>query len=1615
VQTYLLDTHGQPVPLGVSAELVIGGAGVARGYLRAPDLTAARFVPDTFSNKIGARLYRSGDLVRYRPGGEIGFLGRLDYQVKIRGHRIEPGEVEAALRKDPQVREALVSETEERHGDKRLVAYIVAERQAGLSLTALQKSLRELLPDYMIPTGWVLLDQMPLTPNGKVDRAALPEPGRTRLDTGQSFVAPPTIIEEALAAIWRQVLDLRQVGSDDNFFWLGGHSLLATQIMSRIRESFQVELPVRSLFESPTLAELSKRIEAAMQSGTSVAAPPLKPLPHDDQMPLSFAQQRLWFLNQLMPGSNAYNLPAEMSIDLRLNVGVLEQSLSEVVRRHEVLRTTFALAGGHAVQRIASPVSLALPLVDLRHLGADERGPVAERLRHEDALRPFDLEAGPLIRSVLIRLDEERYLLLLNMHHTVSDGWSMGVLLHEVETLYASYSHGLPSALAELAVQYADYARWQRDWLQDEVLNDEVTFWKRQLDGAPTLLELETDHPRQFLRTLRGAHHPVVFSPEVSQWLREFHQQEGATLFMTLMAGFHALLLRYTGQSSILVGTPIAGRSRVELEPMIGFFVNMIPIRTNFSSSPSFRELVNQVRDSALAAYTHQELPFDKLVEELQPKRAPGRNPIFQAILAFQNAAPRMSMAKVGLPAGVPVSADIKFDLEVHLSDGPGGVSGSFVYSPELFEPSFIGRMADHFQRLFEQAMGAPDRDLSTFSLLDEAEYRQVVEEWNETGVALPEGSMQRLFEEQAAERPDAIAVEFEEEHLSYGELNRRGNRLAQQLQGEGVGPEVFVGVMVERSAEMIVGLLGVVKAGGAYVPINLTDPPQRLRLILGNAGIKVVVTSREIAVGLADTELTKVYVEADEQVGQEGAVENPASRVRPDNLAYLMYTSGSTGAPKGVGITQRNVVRLVKGVNYAELNAEEVFLQFAPVSFDASTFEIWGCLLNGARLVVFPAHLPSLAEMVDFVDSRQVTTLWLTGGLFTQLVDEDVKRLGALKQLLAGGEALSPVHVGRALEQLNNCQLINGYGPTETTTFACCHQVPADFSAPSVPIGRPISNTTAYVLNGVEPAGVGERGELFIGGAGLGRGYHQRPDLTAERFMPDPYGPEPGGRLYRTGDAARFLNDGVIQFLGRFDDQLKISGYRIEPREIETVLSTHPALAAALVVGREDIPGEKFLVAYIVANTDAGPGNDELRGYLKERLPEYMVPSVYVPLEALPLTPNGKIDRAALPAPPISLSRSGREYVAPQNDLQQQLVDIWEELFKLHPIGVTDNFFELGGHSLQMIMLVTRVEERLGKRVAMAELFDDPTIEHLADLIGHGKENLFQSLIVSLNSQGTNPILFSPHASGGHVWCYKELVQYLGADQPFYGVQPREPENGLVYHTEIEAMASDYVEAIRGFQAVGPYWLSGWSMGGVIAFEMARQLQQQEQEVALLALIDSGVPEAKESEHNWAILLSIFAYDLGLTEEHLKRPPNWTPLPQMAELRQLWVVARRAAVVPADMTLVEFRKLFDTFKLYANTMRRYKPGQFQGRITLFCPADHFEQAVFSRDPGEPPEQPEQAKIDGWGSLATEGLEVRYVPGNHFSMLQEPNVQVLGQQLRQCIEDTRTQRNGLTQ
>ncbi|HEY0510454.1 MAG TPA: amino acid adenylation domain-containing protein [Thermoanaerobaculia bacterium] len=1617
LQVHLVDARLQLVPLGVAGEMLVGGAGLSRGYLGRPDLTAERFVPDPFSPLPGARLYRSGDLARRRADGDLEYLGRADQQVKIRGHRIEPGEIEEALRRSPAVRNAVVLAPEDSRGGRRLVAYVVPQEPAAASPEELQDWLRGLLPDYMLPAAWVLLDEIPLTANGKLDLRALPEAGAARDAAG--FVAPRTPVEEVLAAIWSEVLGVMEIGRGDDFFALGGHSLLATRVLARIREALAVDLPVRALFETPTLSGFAERVAARRRERSGLATTPVRRAPRDAPPSLSYAQQRLWFLDQLSPGSSAYSIPAAVQLDLDLDPATLKRSLDEVVRRHEILRTTFVSVVGQPQQVIAETAEVDLPLRDLSGLAEEECEAEARRLALDESLRPFDLSRGPLLRVTLLRLGEGRHRLLLTLHHIISDGWSIGVLMGEVEALYAAFAAGEPSPLAELEIQYADYAVWQRDWLQGELLETELAYWRRQLVGAPTVIELSTDRPRPAARRQAGAHCPVVLPGDLSAALRTLSRREGATLFMTLTAVFQALLGRYTGQDDILIGTPIAGRGRLELENLIGFFVNMVVLRAGFQDGPRFRDLLRRVRESALGAYTHQDLPFDKLVEELQPTRGAGRNPLFQVILSFQDTpTAEIAMAGVTLLTGSPGSAETKFDLELYLWDGPAGIAGSLVYSPELFEAATIRRMADHFQRLFERLVAEPEASVFDFTLMGEAEIHHVLAEWNDTAAAFPrDACIHELFEEQAGRTPDAVAVQFEQERLTYRELDRRANRLAHFLQKQGVGPEVFVGVLLERSVELVVALLGIAKAGGVYVPVNIADPARRISFILEDAGVRTLLTIQQIAGELPEHELTVVCLDRDQETLAAEPEEPPVNRAMAENLAYMLYTSGSTGLPKGTCITHRNVVKLVKAADYATIDSRQVFLQFVPVSFDVSTFEIWGPLLNGARLVLFPPHMPTLTELGDFVARSELTTLWLTAGLFHQMVDENLQGLKTIGQLLAGGEALSGAHVDRVLAELPDLRLINGYGPTETTTFACCYQI-EERSRTSVPIGRPISNTRVYLLNrDLRLAAIGERAELFIGGEGLARGYLNRPDLTAGRFLPDPFGGEPGGRLYRTGDVVRLLADGLIEFLGRVDHQIKIRGFRIELGEIEAALASHPAVRESVILAREDAPGDKRLVAYVVVTENPGPGSEALKTFLRERLPDYMVPSVCIILEALPLTANGKVDRAALPAPDRALLRSERAFVPPRDALQQELVEIWESLLGIRPIGVRDDFFELGGHSLLMVQLIARVEERLGKRVPMAALLQGATIDHLSQLLREEVAAPAWSLLVPLQPEGSRPPLFCVHPAGGNVFCYSELARHLGEEQPFYGIQAREASNkDLAPHTRIEAMAAEYVEAVRAFQPAGPYRLGGWSMGAVIAFEMARQLRRQGQEIALLALMDVEAPSEQPTDYTWAVLLGSFALDLGLSFDRLRA--SWdeiAALPPMGQLSRIAVEAKAAGLVPADIRLAEFRKLFDAFKTNAQVMRSYAGGPYEGQITLLNadnPLPYIGKELPSNYHSNLEANPIQDGVDlrdptrGWSKLAAGGVELHTVSGDHYSMVREPHVRTLAERIAACLENS---------
>jgi amino acid adenylation domain-containing protein len=1331
-QAYILDGERHPVPAGVAGELYLGGEGLARGYLNQPALTAERFIPNPFAGDAdGSRLYRTGDLCRYLPDGNIEYLGRLDQQVKIRGFRIELGEIEATLARMPGWRQCAVIAREDVPGDRRLVAYGVPDDPSAPPLIGnVRDFLARTLPDYMLPAALVVLDALPVSPNGKVDRRALPAPGGDRPRMQQTAIPPRTATEAALAEIWQEVLTLDQVGIDDNFFELGGHSLLATRVIVRVRDTWSVNLTVRHLFEAPTVAGLAGRIEEARSNGAALSGGTLRKVAHDGPLALSFAQRRLWFLDQYELDHAVYNIPYGLRLSGHLEIAALRRSLAQLVQRHQTLRTTFPTEGGEPRQVIVPALEVDLPVTDLGSLPPEQHSPRVEELARAEARRPFDLEHGPLLRARLLRLTGTEHVLLLTLHHIVADGWSMAVLFGELSQLYQGYHGGHSPALPELPVQYADYTVWQQELLQGDVLEQQTGYWKRRLNGAPTLLELPTDFPRPAAQSYRGARQSVEFSADLSAALGELSRRENVTLFMTLVAAFQVLLSRYSGQTDVSLGAAVAGRNRTELEGLIGFFVNTLVLRTDLSGNPAFRELLGRVRDVTLGAYAHQDLPFEKLVEELHPRRSLSHSPLFQVMLVLQNA-PRshIDLPDLEIEAFDVHNGTSKFDLTLSLTETTQGLRGDLEYNTDLFRDATITRLLEHLSVLLRGIVADPACRIGELPLLTEAERRQVLVDWNATQTDYPrESCVHQLFEEQAARTPEAVAVVCDDRQLTYRELNTRANQLAHHLVGLGVTADHPVVVFLDRSLEFVVSLLAILKAGTAYVPIDANEPETRLRMLIEdtNAAIVLARTERQPA-SLPERVSVALLDEVALRLEQEPG-DNLSRSVQADSLAYVIYTSGSTGRPKGVMVPHRGVTRLVCGANYAPFDRNQRFLLLASPAFDASTFELWGALLHGAICVVYSGSRPDLDDLEITLRDQRITCLWLTSSLFNAIVDHRPEMLAGLSHLLTGGEALSADHVRRFRQRCPAVRLVNGYGPTESTTFACTFPITGEIAPgqSSIPIGCPISNTRTYVFDKHgQPAPVGVPGELYLGGDGVAHGYLNRPELTAEKFIPDPFCSEPGATLFRTGDRVRWRADGNLEFLGRLDQQVKLRGFRIEPGEIETALEQHPAVARSVVLLREDVPGDKRLAAYLVpASPGSPPDSASLRRHVQSQLPEYMVPSAFIVLETLPLTANGKVDRLALPAPEIDRSKLAETYRAPRSPVEESLAEIWEDLLRLPRVGIDDNFFELGGHSLLATRVIVRVRDTWSVNLTVRHLFEAPTVAGLAGRIEEARSN---------------------------------------------------------------------------------------------------------------------------------------------------------------------------------------------------------------------------------------------------------------------------------------------------
>ena len=1646
-QIYILDQYQQPVPIGVPGELHIGGAGLARGYLNRPDLTESKFVPNPFQASHAERLYKTGDLVRYLSDGNIEFVGRIDYQVKIRGFRVELGEIEALLSQHPEIREASVIVREDVPGDKRLIACIAANPDSTPTANELWDFLSQHLPNFMIPSAFVMLDDLPMTPNGKIDRRALltssapnhlvfsatgsqtanrrtlPIANTAENNSDNSTDAPRTPTEEVLVGIWQQVLGLDRVSIHDNFFALGGHSLIAAKMIGYCYQAFAKELSLSELFASPTIAGLAEIITNDQHQNSGLSHYQIIPQrAHSESVIASFAQQRLWLLEQLDPGRADYLFSIASKLTGDLNFVALQQALDTLVIRHEVLRTNFINKDSQPIQVIRSPQQVELVVVDLQSYPQPQRDSEIDRQLQYHSLRTFDLERDLMLRGCVLQIGAQEQILLLMMHHIAADGWSLEILSTQLQELYAAACEDRPPKLPALPLQYADFAIWQRERLQGEFLDTALTYWQQQMAGAPALLSLPTDRPRPAVQTFRGRSHAFTLDQSLTAGLSQLSRQAGVTLFMTLLAAFDTLLYRYTGSADLVVGAPIANRNREEISGLIGFFVNTLALRTDLSGNPSFRELLERVKKMAIAAYNHQDLPFDVLVDKLQLRRDLSYSPVFQVIFAFEeDVEPQQMDLRNLITTPYPLgNQTAQFDLTLQLEKTADSLVGTWKYSTDLFDASTIERLAGNFHTLLKGIVANPEQSIQELPILTATERDQLLFAWNDTQTAdAPDLCIHQIFERQVERAPEAIAVSYENQHLTYEQLNDQANQLAHYLIELGVTDNTFVGICVDRSIDTIVGILGILKAGGAYVPLDPNNPRDRLAYILADAQVQILVTQSTLIDDLPSCDRA-ICVDTDLAAITRQPQHNPDRHVRTDNLAYMIYTSGSTGQPKGVLVDNYNVVRLFTATEaWYQSSDRDVWTLFHSYAFDFSVWEIWGALFYGGRLVVVPylvSRDPSAFHNLLAVE--KVTVLNQTPSAFAQLmkVDESLSLSHKLnlRLVIFGGEALNLASLEPWFDRHGDTtpQLVNMYGITETTVHVTyCPLTIADVQSTGSTIGRPIPDLQIYLLDPqLQLVPIGVSGEMYVGGAGVTQGYWQRERLTQERFCPNLFA-DADTRLYKTGDLARYLPDGNLEYLGRIDNQVKIRGFRIELSEIETVLSQYPAVAQTSIIVREDRPGDQRLVAYCVAENDGRLTTSELRQFLSQQMPNYMVPAVFVILPELPMTPNGKVDRRALPAPDdLRSSGAADTFVAPRNEVERQLTQIWQRVLGIQSIGVTDNFFDLGGHSLLAVRLLSEIQTNLGHKLTLAVLFTAQTIEQLADICERADNKpttaTSWSSLVPIQTTGSKPPLFLIHAIWGNVLYYRELVSYLEPDRPFYGLQAQGLDGKQAPYTSVVDMAAHYIQAIQSVQPQGPYAICGSSFGGVVAFEIARQLHECGEQIALLGVFDTAAPTAISAAED-ADLVELSNRLLFHLQTFLNLKLSNKFIYVWTRLKWHFTGGKASMFYRFYLRYINRSpsalRLLDVALANRQALQCYTPTAYPGPLTLF-----YVQPKY-------PEKGNLAADFGWSELARGKVEVYEMPGDHETIMHAPQVRVLAAQLTMCLQWAETATSSGTQ
>ena len=1541
---YVLDAGLQPVPVGTVGELYIAGTGLARGYLGRPGLTAERFVADPHGPS-GSRMYRTGDLVRWKADGSLDYISRADHQIKVRGFRIELGEIEARLVQHALVEQAAVIVREDHPGDKRITAYIVPAQDSVPDAGELRDFTSASLPDYMVPSAIVFMPELPLTPNGKLNRKELPAPDLSSMVSGRAPRSPQEVILQDLFA---EVLGLAQVGIDDSFFNLGGHSLLASVLMARIRETFGVEMGIGKIFEYPTVAGLARQLI----NGKAARIPVEKAADKPDKIPLSFAQRRLWFLHRLEGPSPTYNIPLVSELTGELDYEALEAAINDVVDRHETLRTVFPIQEGATHQQVLEPEEAQIELLITPVRETDLEAEIMAATRYS-----FNLAEEPAICAQLFMVHPHRHVLVLLIHHIAGDGWSLTPLTEDLAAAYAARLQGREPNLPPLPVQYSDYALWQERLLASDeegsLAAEQLAYWEKTLANLPDQLELPTDFPRPAESSYRGGMIEFTIGPDLHRRLLETARENGVSLFMVLQAGLTALLTRLGAGTDIPIGSPVAGRSDDALSDLIGLFVNTIVLRTDTSGDPAFRDLLDRVRKVNISAYEHQDLPFERLVEELNPVRSRSRHPLFQIMLALQNT-PDPKLELEGLDSSMKLYSvgASKFDMtielrEMHAVNGkPDGIMGYFEYSTDLYKAETIGLMIDRMLRLLEGAVEEPDQPISRIDILTPEERQKILVDWNTAGVDIPHCSLPSLFEEQVRNYPNNVAVSYGGESLTYQELNNRANQLAHLLVAEGAGPEQFVALALPRSIEMIVSLLAVLKAGAVYLPMDPEYPEDRLAFMLKDAQPSCILTKSDLVTKLPGLDGFKQVILDENSTCETLAHQSILNLTNQDrihpllplNAAYIIYTSGSTGVPKGVVVPHQNVIRLFGSTEeWYHFHSQDVWTMFHSYAFDFSVWEIWGALLHGGRLVVVPHSVSrSPEEFLQLLVDEGVTVLNQTPSAFYQLMQADraYPELGrdlALRFVIYGGEALelSRLEDWYSRHPEDAPKLVNMYGITETTvhvSYLELNQDIASIRANSL-IGGSIPDLDVYVLDrNLEPLPPGVTGELYVAGAGLARGYLGRPGLTAQRFIANPFRCD-GSRMYRTGDLARWREDGSLDYMGREDHQIKIRGFRIELGEIEALLAKHPDLAQTAVIVREDQPGDKRLVAYVVMEPEAKFDTQALRQYAGASLPDYMVPSAFVKMDDLPLTANGKLARKALPAPDFGPAESGRGPRTPQEEI---LCELFMEVLNLDHVGIDDGFFDFGGHSLLAVHLMSKIREALGVELSIGHLFEAPTVAGLAERLEVGTSQSALEVLLPLRKNGKEQPLFCVHPAGGLSWCYAGLMTALGPDYPIYGLQARGISERESYPKTLDEMAVDYIEQIRTVQTKGPYHLLGWSLGGNVIHAMATQLQKEGEEVSLVAILDSypshflPITEAPNDEEALIALLALGGYDPDSLGDK--------PLDNASAIE----ILRRDGSALASLEEETILNLKETYVNSVRILGEYQPKTFHGDVLFF-------------------------------------------------------------------------------